>query len=77
MLDASGTAIPNPGPTKIIHSGDTFFTVNYGGGFKAANLWGPIGLRADLRGRTIPNFFHTTPSWPELTAGLLVSWGQQ
>jgi hypothetical protein len=76
-LDANGNVIPNPAPTKIIHSGDTWFTVNYGGGIKAMNLWGPIGFRADVRGRTIANFFHTTPSWPEVTGGLLVSWGQR
>jgi hypothetical protein len=75
-LDANGNVIPNPAPTRVIHSGDTFFTVNYGGGIKAANLWGPFGFRADVRGRTIPNFFHSTPSWPEITGGLLVSWGQ-
>jgi hypothetical protein len=76
VFDTNGNLIPNPGPTKIIHQGDTWFTVNYGGGFKASNLWGPIGFRVDVRGRTIPNFFHSAPSWPEVTGGLLVSWGQ-
>jgi hypothetical protein len=65
--DANGNLVPNPGPTKTIHDGDTFFTVNYGGGIKAMNLWGPLGLRADIRGRTIPNFYHSTPTWPEVT----------
>src|SRR5213083_998552 len=32
-----------------------FFTVNYGGGLKVMNVLGPIGFRADARGRTIPN----------------------
>jgi hypothetical protein len=76
-LNANGQLIPNPAPTRFIHSGDTFFTVNYGGGIKASNLWGPIGFRADVRGRTIPNFFHSTPTWPEITGGLLISFGQQ
>lgn len=76
-LDANGNTIPNPGPTKIIHDGDTFFTFNYGGGIKAMNLWGPIGLRADIRGRTVPNFYHSTVTWPEVTGGLLVSWGEK
>ena len=61
----------------IIHDGDTFFTVNYGGGLKWMNLWGPLGFRADFRGRTIPNFHQTTVTWPEITGGVLFSWGQQ
>jgi len=75
--DADGNLVPNPGPTKVIHDGDTFFTVNYGDGIKAMNLWGPVGLRVDIRGRTIPNFYHSTPTWPEATGGLLFSWGQR
>jgi hypothetical protein len=75
--DANGNLVPNPGPTKVIRDGDTFFTVNYGGGIKAMNIWGPVGLRADIRGRTIPNFFHSTPSWPEVTGGLLFSFGER
>jgi hypothetical protein len=77
VLDATGNLVPNPGPTKVIHDGDTFLTVNYGGGIKAMNLWGPVGLRADIRGRTIPNFYHSTPTWPEVTGGLLFSWGER
>ncbi|HLH30033.1 MAG TPA: hypothetical protein VKY31_02445, partial [Terriglobia bacterium] len=75
--DVNGNLVANPGPTKIIHDGDTFFTVNYGGGIKAMNLWGPVGLRVDVRGRTIPNFFHTAQTWPEATGGLLLSWGER
>jgi len=69
--------IANPAPTHIIHDGDTFFTVNYGGGIKAMNLWGPVGLRADVRGRTIPNFYHSSPTWPEVTGGLLFTFGER
>ena len=65
------------GPARVLSDGDTFFTVNYGGGVKAMNVWGPVGLRADVRGRTIPNFFHESPSWPEVTGGLLFSWGER
>jgi hypothetical protein len=76
-LDASGTVIPNPGPIKVINDGDTFFTVNYGGGLKVEHLWGPVGVRADFRGRTVPNYFHSSPTWLELTGGLLLSFGER
>ena len=75
--DVNGVLVPNPTPARVIHDGDTFFTVNYGGGVKAMNLWGPVGLRADIRGRTIPNFFHSSPTWPEVTGGLLFSFGER
>jgi hypothetical protein len=42
--------VPNPGRTKILESGDTFFTVNYGGGIKFLNLAGPLGFRVDVHG---------------------------
>src|SRR5215471_6030704 len=77
VFDANGVLVPNPAPTKVISDGDTFLTVNYGGGIKAMNLWGPLGFRADVRGRTIPNFYHEAPSWPELTGGLLFTWGER
>ena len=41
------------------------------------NVLGPIGFRADFRGRTIPNFFQQTINWPEVTGGLLLSWGER
>ncbi|HEY2382471.1 MAG TPA: hypothetical protein VGK48_14940 [Terriglobia bacterium] len=72
-----GTLVANSAPTKLISDGDTFLTFNYGGGLKAMNLWGPLGFRVDVRGRTIPNFYHSAPTWPEATAGLLISWGER
>ena len=51
----TGALRPNPGRTIVMDDGDTFLTFNYGGGVKAMNLWGPMGVRADIRGRTIPN----------------------
>jgi Outer membrane protein beta-barrel domain len=74
FLTGGGSA---PGPARVLHDHDTFFTVNYGGGIKAMNVWGPMGFRADVRGRTIPNFLHESPSWPEVTGGLLFSWGER
>ena len=68
FLSGGGSAA---GPNRVLYDHDTFFTVNYGGGIKAMNVFGPIGFRADVRGRTIPNFLHESPSWPEVTGGLL------
>lgn len=56
--------------------GDTFLTFSYGGGVKAPKLWGPIGLRGDVRGRTIPNLHGETTSWLELTGGITLNWGE-
>jgi len=56
---------------------DTFFTFSYGGGLKAARLWGPMGVFGDFRGRTVPNFFGHANTWPELSAGLNFSWGEK
>jgi hypothetical protein len=61
----------------VMDDGDTFFMFSYGGGIKAMNMWGPLGLRADIRGRTIPNFYGHVTSWPEITGGLLFSWGER
>lgn len=76
-IDAAGLLVSNPAPVHVISDGDTFFTVNYGGGIKAMNLWGPVGLRADFRGRTIPNFYHSSTTWPEITGGVLFSFGEK
>jgi len=60
-----------------MESGDTFFTVNYGGGVKFLNVAGPMGFRVDIKGRTMPNFFGETTTWFEPTAGLTFSWGER
>ena len=64
-------------PNDTLHSSDTFFTFSYGGGLKAQRLWGPMGAFADIRGRSIPNFFTSSMGWPELTGGLTFSWGEK
>jgi hypothetical protein len=66
-----------PARTLIMEDGDTFFAVSYGGGFKALDLWGPVGLRADFRGRSMPNFFGNSVSWMEATGGVTLSWGER
>jgi hypothetical protein len=58
--------------------GDTFFNFSYGGGLKAQRLWKALGLRADFRGRTFPNFYNSElVNAFEMTGGLLFSWGER
>ncbi len=60
-------------PTPVLGNGDTVFTVSYGGGIKAPLLWGPVGLRGDLRARTLPNYQGEALTWMEVTGGLTFS----
>ncbi len=60
-------------PTPVLGSGDTVFTVSYGAGIKAPLLWGPVGLRGDLRARTLPNYQGKALTWMEVTGGLIFS----
>ena len=57
-------------PTPVFEDGDTFFTFSYGAGVKSPQLWGPLGFRGDIRGRTIPNLLGEGVTWLELTGGL-------
>jgi len=68
---------PSNGRVTILDDHNTFFNVSYGGGIKSVRLWGPFGLRADVRGRTIPNFYHTAPTWLEVTGGFNLMWGER
>jgi hypothetical protein len=77
VINGAGAVVPNPVPFKIMDSGATFFTVNYGGGVKFPNAVGPIGFRVDVRGRTIPNFFGERTTWVEPTAGIIFAWGER
>jgi opacity protein-like surface antigen len=61
------------GATPVFGDNDTFFTFSYGGGVKVPMLWGPLGLRADARGRTIPNLLGQGTSWLELTGGITLT----
>jgi hypothetical protein len=72
-----GVFILNPTHTVVVHDNTAFFAVNYGGGIKATNLWGPLGFRADIRGRTFPNFRGASMTWPEATAGLTFTFGEK
>jgi len=77
IMTPTGAVVPNPAPSKIMQSGDTFFTFNYGGGVKFLNVAGPTGFRVDVKARTLPNFFGQTTTWLEPTAGVTFSWGER
>jgi hypothetical protein len=68
---------PTGGPSVTLEDGDTFFQFSYGGGIKGYRLWGPLGLRAEVRGRTIPNFFGNSTTWLETTGGVTFNWGER
>ena len=78
VFNAERGAYEPTGQSLVLEDKDTFFAVNYGGGLKALNLWGPVGVRMDIRGRTMPNFIgHNAVTWPELTGGVTFSWGER
>lgn len=59
-----------------MEDGDKFLTLNFGGGIKSNKIWGPMGLRADVRGRFLPNFYGSSPVWMEATGGINLTWGE-
>ena len=69
--------IPNTLGTLTVSDNDTFFTFSYGGGLKGERLWGPLGLRLDIKGRAIPGFYGSTINAFEATGGVLFSWGER
>jgi hypothetical protein len=60
-----------------MENNNTFFIVSYGGGVKALRLWGPMGLRGEIRGRTMPNFFGEFTNWLEVSGGVTFTWGER
>ena len=71
------SSVAAPTPTAPLKDNDTFLQFTYGGGMKTIRMWGPIGLRADIRGRTVPNFYGHGLTWFEATAGFNVIWGER
>jgi len=65
------------GRKVVVADNSAFFSFNYGAGIKAPRLWGPMGVRVDVRGRTFPNMRGSTVTWPEATAGLLFTFGEK
>ena len=49
------------------------FAVNYGGGLKFMSLAGPLGIRIDVRGYTLPDVFSNRLNLFEVSGGLMIS----
>ena len=76
-MSATGTPVLDTGRKVVVADNNAFFSVNYGVGIKTSRLWGPMGVRVDVRGRTFPNFPHNNAlTWPEATAGLIFTFGE-
>lgn len=60
---------------SLLNFGDigTKFSVNYGGGIKFRKLAGPLGVRIDVRGYSVPGVFSQTLNFVEGSIGLLFS----
>jgi len=60
---------------SLLNLGDigTKFDFNYGGGIKFRKLAGPLGVRFDLRGYSVPGVFNQTLNFVEGSVGLLFS----
>jgi hypothetical protein len=77
-VDSPGTSTTVlPDRTVKLDNNDTFAALSYGAGVKAHNVFGPVGLRFNILGRTMPNFFSRANSWAEITGGLVFAWGQK
>ena len=63
--------------TLTITDKKTFLSLSYGGGIKVYRLWGPVGLRFNAGGQTIPRFFDHTINSLEITGGPVFSWGER
>jgi hypothetical protein len=75
--NASGTGSTVVVANDVLRD-QTFFTFSYGGGLKMQRVWGPLGFFGDVRGRTLPNFFHGHgTNLLELSAGLNFAWGEK
>ena len=53
----------------------THFALNYGGGVKMVRLVGPLGVRFDARGYTVPDVFGGNLNFFEVSGGLHFTFG--
>jgi hypothetical protein len=63
--------------TLVITDKKTFLSLSYGGGLKVYRLWGPVGLRFNVGGQTLPRFFDHTINSLETSGGVIFSWGER
>ena len=62
-------------PSQLLNPQEfgTTFAVNYGGGLKLTKLAGPVGLRFDVRGYTLPDVFSQRMNILEVSGGIMFS----
>jgi hypothetical protein len=62
-------------PSQLLNPKEfgTTFAVNYGGGLKLTRLAGPMGLRFDVRGYTLPDVFSQRLNILEVSGGIMFS----
>jgi len=63
--------------TVRIDNNDTFLALSYGVGVKALRVIGPAGVRVNILGRTMPNYFNRANSWAEISGGLVFTFGNK
>jgi len=73
----TGIVALSPTRTQVVGDNSAFFSVNYGAGVQTLRTWGPVGFRADYRGRTFPNFAGEALTWQEATAGITLTFGER
>ena len=76
-VPSTDVVVLDPSQGVVVADNSPFFSFNYGAGLKATNVWGLMGFRFDVRGRTFPNFRGDVITWPEATAGLTFTFGEQ
>jgi hypothetical protein len=64
---------PGIGGPAVMQDFGTRFAVNYGGGVKFERLAGPMGVRFDVRGYSLPDTFQETLNMFEASGGLTFS----
>jgi len=62
-------------PSQLLTSEEfgTNFAINYGGGLKLVRLAGPVGLRFDVRGYTLPDALDQRLNILEVSGGIMFS----
>ena len=56
--------------TLVLGDGARYLSFNYGGGIQGTRLAGPVGVRFDARGKTVPNLLGGAAHFMEISAGL-------
>jgi len=72
-LVTSKRALSRPSQVLNFEEFGTNLAINYGGGLKLTRLAGPVGLRFDVRGYTLPDVFSQKMNILEVSGGIMFS----